>query len=147
MSFQPGTPWEETKRDLDEESDTESVNGMCGQAVKIQEEPVWTDWQEINTHPTTCLFCPFTTTKVTVPAIVDSSRHTHVISSFPLDLTSEIHHFDANSKLGRCLMLGSIIYFLSLRFPEACLATCKFTTTSTLRTSLVILPSTKKSKL
>lgn len=62
--LRPGTPWEETKRDLDEESDTESVNEACGQAVKVQEEPAWTDWQEVNTHPTTCLFCPFTTTKV-----------------------------------------------------------------------------------
>lgn len=55
---------------MDEESDTESVNEAVGQAVKVQEEPSWTDWQEVNSHPTTCLFCPFTTTKVTIPAIV-----------------------------------------------------------------------------
>lgn len=67
ISLQPGTPWEETKRDLDEESDTESTNEACGRTVRIQEEPAWTDWTEVNTHPTTCLFCPFTTTKVTVP--------------------------------------------------------------------------------
>lgn len=73
ISLQPGTPWEETKRDLDEESDTESVNEACGQAVKVQKEPVWTEWQEVNTHPITCLFCPFTTTKV-ILAIVQSSQ-------------------------------------------------------------------------
>lgn len=71
---QPGTPWEETKRELDEESDTESVSEAGGRAVKIQEEPVWTDWLEINIHPTTCLFCPFTTTKVTVVLMAQSKE-------------------------------------------------------------------------
>ena len=58
-------PWEETKRDLDEESDTESLSEDDGQAVKCKEEPAWTDWLEVSVHPTTCLFCSFTTTKVT----------------------------------------------------------------------------------
>ncbi|KAG0724699.1 Zinc finger protein 277 [Chionoecetes opilio] len=62
--LRPGMPWEETKRDLDEESDTESMSEGVRQTRKFQEEPTWTDWQEVNTQPTTCLFCPFTTTKM-----------------------------------------------------------------------------------
>lgn len=73
--FQPGMPWEETKRDLDEESDTESLSEDGGHAMKFQEEPAWTDWLEVNTHPTTCLFCPFTTTKVTIPLPVKCNQH------------------------------------------------------------------------
>lgn len=61
-NIQPGTPWEEAKRDLDEESDTESDSG--GQGGSNEKDLLWTDCHEDITPPTTCLFCPFTTIKV-----------------------------------------------------------------------------------
>ncbi|XP_042220912.1 zinc finger protein 277-like [Homarus americanus] len=61
--LRPGTPWEEAKRDLDVESDTESFSGDRGERSH-HDELLWTDWREDDTLPTTCLFCHFTTTKV-----------------------------------------------------------------------------------
>ncbi|KAK4320956.1 hypothetical protein Pmani_008210 [Petrolisthes manimaculis] len=52
--LRPGTPWEETKRELERESDTESLGEGDGE----------TEWREDDTPPTTCLFCQYTTLKI-----------------------------------------------------------------------------------
>ncbi|KAK3884366.1 hypothetical protein Pcinc_011377 [Petrolisthes cinctipes] len=56
--LRPGTPWEETKRELERESDTESLGDGDGE----------TEWREDDTPPTTCLFCQYTTLKLAAPS-------------------------------------------------------------------------------
>ena len=75
-------PWEETKRDLDEESDTESQSEDGAQAMKYQDEPAWTDWLEVDIHSTTCLFCPFTTTKVHITLTVNNNNNIYFFTLF-----------------------------------------------------------------
>nr|XP_045618052.1 zinc finger protein 277-like isoform X1 [Procambarus clarkii] len=61
--LRPGTPWEEAKRDLDGESDTESFTSDRVERRRYDEH-LWTDWRDDDTLPTTCLFCHYTTSKV-----------------------------------------------------------------------------------
>ncbi|XP_045115467.1 zinc finger protein 277-like [Portunus trituberculatus] len=102
--LRPGMPWEETKRNLDEESDTESLSEDAGQAVKCKDEPAWTDWLEVSIHPITCLFCSFTTTKV--PAGLFSHMQVH----HNFDFQQITHNFNFYQKVKvvnyiRCCML------------------------------------------
>ena len=60
--LKPGIPWEQAKNDQTVESDLESL--YEDERVRSSADVVWTDWQEEDVIPATCLFCNFTTSKV-----------------------------------------------------------------------------------